>query len=751
MGPIDLQAHSCEHCRRLIIDINERKRWQSSDGDDSGDMSRDKALFDFTLWDIRNADADGCNFCAWLLDEEVISRDAVLRHFPLNLPSDDPFFGAMLALQDQAFAIDRLVSHSASGRSLRSVAEEHSQDIEEYRLIASPYQGSGEPLDIFNFEYFGLWDPETKKIMLRTRHGFQVFSDSGDPASQFISTRPVESSPASAAGFERLSSWLETCRASHRKCCEMATSAQRSDMAPARLIRIVDLARGGHFLRLVSTDGLETLPEFLALSYCWGGDQALKCTKATIASLKREIPFAQLAPTLRDAILVCRQASVDYIWVDALCILQDDAVDQALEIAKMPNVYGHALLTIAASRARSANEGFLGTRSVEAATLAFALPYRCKDGNIGAVTLVQSEIFPEPIDFRGWTFQERLLSPRTIEYGTRQTRWLCQESEYKPGFTDGWRRNAESYSLREDTLILPSLRDATESGRSQFGERFTGDWHRVVKTFTRRQLTKSTDRALAISGIAERFASSMDDGCYVAGLWKPYIHVGLLWHIERDGVVARPTAFQGPSWSWTSVNGRVTYPIFAWDQWTPENITLDIISFPGELMDVRAPFGALRPDSARLKVKGRLAPGVWFNTKSTGLVDKGEKMVAFFGANDSEFGGIARVNIFCDTTELDEEEAATGDNKKDAVMVLEIQRSRNGAAWDCCGLVLRRAECNESDNPYEGTVFSRVGAFEFTTNRQGQRDGESEVDWKRRIETEFNWFKNVVPREIEII
>ena len=64
---------------------------------------------------------------------------------------------------------------------------------------------------------------------------------------------------------------------------------------------------------------------------------------------------------------------------------------------------------------------------------------------------------------------------------------------------------------------------------------------------------------------------------------------------------------------------------------------------------------------------------------------------------------------------------------------------------------MRRAECNESDNPYEGTVFSRVGAFEFTTNRQGQRDGEIEVDWKRRIETEFNWFKNVVPREIEII
>ena len=134
--------------------------------------------------------------------------------------------------------------------------------------------------------------------MLRTGRGFQVYSDPGDPASQFVTMRPVESSPASAAGFERLSSWLEMCRASHRKCCEMATSARRSEMAPARLIRIVDLAREGHFLRLVSTDGLETLPEFVALSYCWGGDQALESVRATIASLQRDLPFAQLAPIL---------------------------------------------------------------------------------------------------------------------------------------------------------------------------------------------------------------------------------------------------------------------------------------------------------------------------------------------------------------------------------------------------------------------------------------------------------------------
>ncbi len=349
MGPIDLQVHSCEHCRHLIVDVDERRRPQGGGGHDAGDMSRKKALSDFTLRDIRNADADRCKFCSWFLDEVAISRDAVLQHVLMDLTSDDPFSGVMLAMQDQTFA-------------------------------------------------------------MRTSCAFQIYSDPGDPVSQFITTRPVESSTASTAGFERLSSWLETCRASHQKCGEMAASARRSDMAPARLIRIVDLARGSHFLRLRSTPGLEALPEFVALSYCWGGDQALKCLKSTIA----------------------------------------------------------------ASRACSTNDGFLGTRSVDASTLAFTLRYRCEDDNLGAVTLVQLEIAPEPINFRGWTFQERLLSPRTIEYGTRQTRWICQQSKYKPGFTDGWRRNAEYFSLRRDTLILPSLRDTTESGRSRFGERFAG-------------------------------------------------------------------------------------------------------------------------------------------------------------------------------------------------------------------------------------------------------------------------------------
>ncbi|KAK3376397.1 heterokaryon incompatibility protein-domain-containing protein [Lasiosphaeria ovina] len=556
-----------------------------------------------------------------------------------------------------------------------------------------------------------------------------------------------------------------------------ASAAQHSDMAPARLIRIVDLSQGreGHFLRLMNVSFFEVLPQYVALSYCWGGDQALKCTRSNRMSLEQKIPFADLPLTLRDAVRVCRQAGFDYIWIDALCILQDDTDDQAQEIAKMPFIYGSAAFTIAASRAHSAEEGFLATRSLPPEAKAFTLKYKDPKDRIGAVTLVQLDIPPEPIDARGWTLQERLLSPRTIEYGTWQTRYICQESAYKRDYTDGWRRDADYNHLRKDTLDLkPPLRDdSNEQGSHRSSEKFSTDflrdWDQVLRTYTSRQLTKSTDRPLAISGIAERFASilNIDDvgSCYVAGLWKPYLHLCLMWHIDRDAIAPRPAEFQGPSWSWTSVNGVVPSSYPSLDRWKPENITLEVLDCAVDLANARAPFGAVRPGSARLKVRGRLAPGAWAGTTSTGLLDRGKKTVAFFGKNDSESGTVVGMaGMFCDTTELDEEPAAArasfgvaggaaGRNTRNAasVMVLEVQHYTAGASWGCCGLVLRRAECEPSDNPFEGSVFRRVGTFEYATHREGQRTGESQDEWERRIETKFSWFKNIEPREIEIL
>jgi hypothetical protein len=91
-------------------------------------------------------------------------------------------------------------------------------------------------------------------------------------------------------------------------------------------------------------------------------------------------------------------------------------------------------------------------------------------------------------------------------------------------------------------------------------------------------------------------------------------------------------------------------------------------------------------------------------TNSTG----GEKVTRFFGSNDSGPRCIVKVDMICDTTELDD------DNTARAVLALEIQHSTS-RLWECRGLVLRRACCGESDDQYGGTIFRRVGVFDFVT------------------------------------
>lgn len=145
--------------------------------------------------------------------------------------------------------------------------------------------------------------------------------------------------------------------------------------------------------------------------------------------------------------------------------MQDNDAEKMIEIAKMPYIYGRADFTIIASRARTCWEGFLGQRILDpAAVPAFSLPWRSSGGReLGSVTLVDLDLIPEPIEDRGWTLQERVLSTRTVEFGPRQTRWTCQEMP-RPSLhnvldahSDGWRERAEHNSARFDPLSWQQL------------------------------------------------------------------------------------------------------------------------------------------------------------------------------------------------------------------------------------------------------------------------------------------------------
>lgn len=127
--------------------------------------------------------------------------------------------------------------------------------------------------------------------------------------------------------------------------------------------------------------------------------------------------------TFRDAVFVARFLGVRYLWIDSLCIVQDDRDDWERESAQMSSIYKRAYLTIAALRAGSDSEGFLHPREPASARSCFAqgvhiypaVENHCHydDKWFGGI------IAREPLSLRGWTLQERYLSRRMLSYGSQ--------------------------------------------------------------------------------------------------------------------------------------------------------------------------------------------------------------------------------------------------------------------------------------------------------------------------------------------
>ncbi|KAK1963816.1 hypothetical protein LY78DRAFT_563578, partial [Colletotrichum sublineola] len=90
--------------------------------------------------------------------------------------------------------------------------------------------------------------------------------------------------------------------------------------------------------------------EYATLSYCWGpkedADQQLKTTRATLSAHLEKVPIESMTPVVRDTVITCRALGIQYLWVDALCIIQGDSEDWNKESLSMGRVYYCSALTI---------------------------------------------------------------------------------------------------------------------------------------------------------------------------------------------------------------------------------------------------------------------------------------------------------------------------------------------------------------------------------------------------------------------
>ncbi|KAK8228786.1 heterokaryon incompatibility protein-domain-containing protein [Phyllosticta capitalensis] len=335
---------------------------------------------------------------------------------------------------------------------------------------------------------------------------------------QIVCTPPLPS-PDSPEAYSLVQHWLQSCILNHPRCRETLSNARIGKLPPLLPLRVIDVSSP----RIVE---LQKRARYVSLSHCWGHPEKhpLTTTKASLPQHRRQIPWDALPRTFQNAITVVRQLGLRYLWIDSLCIVQDDARDWEQESAKMGDIYEKATLTIGASHAADSTEGFFWERGPASSV---TLPYRdaagVQHGHMYASLLPDDyrHMSPEfgPLSERAWATQEWLLSRRMLFYTRGCIVWSCR------------------------TTTLRETRDAFYSTARNTR------WKVVVEKYSARSLTHRTDRLVALQGLTN--ALSRRNRSCVLGVWDDALADQLLWFSVRPAQRALcPLAL--PSWTWAS-------------------------------------------------------------------------------------------------------------------------------------------------------------------------------------------------------
>lgn len=407
----------------------------------------------------------------------------------------------------------------------------------------------------------------------------------GDKSSS--QTRYAILDPCSPRGLQRIiqlgKQWLHVCRSDHVECVD--TGSSEKNVLPTRLIDVGSQAEEA-MPRLHVSDQDTRGIEYAALSYAWG-DHAnfAKTTASNLNGMRTQLPWNRLSKTIQDAIIVTRGLGLKYLWVDALCVLQKERIndiqhmeDWSIEAGKFASYYQNAVLTIAATGSESSNRGlFLSRPGIEFDPEPVLI--RQESYWTGFRESIIQPPCPKPLSEihysalleRGWTAQERLLSNRILHFGANCIFWECSggfTSEVHPDHFDSTHKTSEFFQFKNIHTFNT--------------EELMKIWYSFVIDYSLKEFSVGSDRLPALSGVAS-LVSSRCRQRYIAGIWESRVAEGLTWvgiesaDIRGNDPILHTHTHCGepesqkservlPSWSWASNNGLVLFR-FHRDPW----------------------------------------------------------------------------------------------------------------------------------------------------------------------------------------
>lgn len=407
-------------------------------------------------------------------------------------------------------------------------------------------------------------------------------------------------------------------------CVRNCNHYQATNFLPSRLLDLgpqtsLDSIRLIDSSQILRRDGSDN-PRYAALSYCWGasleidGVEQVRAKIGSMESMRRHVPRQGISQVILDAIKVCKALSIRYLWVDSLCIIQDERSDWERESASMTLIYSNAFVTISTPSSTASNESFLVRHRRH-----ITIPFRSRviPSINGHYNLVASgvcyeralygwpflDVFRTAWASRGWTLQESEMSNRLLIFGKSMVHFQCRHVLSE----NGYRREASIGPRMVEALIDPH----SDLKNTRLA------WPRILNYYGNRLFTFAEDKLPGISGMAKCIADQRRDDEYLAGLWKSELPFSLVWfaHARRNskylvelpdlvGMLRSPSPYIAPSWSPVRLDVAVDGGTFL--------VSYDKVLAESRLVDASVisvgenPFGRIQ--YGRIRIQGRIAP-----------------------------------------------------------------------------------------------------------------------------------------------
>jgi hypothetical protein len=368
-------------------------------------------------------------------------------------------------------------------------------------------------------------------------------------------------------------------------CTKSCHPWELSSFIPTRLIDVgKDLST---VPRLVLSSDIPRCEDakYAALSYCWGTAEdakaQFKTERESLGQRCKGLPYEMMTSAIKDAVALTRAIGLRYVWVDALCIIQDDTDDWLRESSQMNLVYRHAFVTFCGLNSDSCHETLL--QRAPTIRVSFQSTIRQNINGYYLIRLRPSSgawLDRTELDYvckwrgRAWTFQEVEMSTRLLLFGSSKMHFECGASI--------WSEGEDNTTTRPNRKILDQITKINQGDIP--ASTLYDSWLHMVHSYCGRLLTLEKDRLPAISGLARIIWETLGDQ-YLAGVWQGDLLRGLCW---LSGSTSASRGFQNylqtiqkrdyiaPSWSWASNTNSSSISVHTGHQHVPESTVVNV-------------------------------------------------------------------------------------------------------------------------------------------------------------------------------